>query len=340
MKISEAARVLNERAGSYDIGRLQSLRKQMRGRPSRTSKVFSKTTIFEGYAYHDGGRQEIQFNIGIETRGEPETEVFRYGVAFSLESSRAQTDPSELIPKIERFNYYIRTECQAFPDFRIWCDSKKGRGPDCYPRPFDPQEIQIGNFLFFGKWVPNSEVDLTQVLVDFDRLLPLYVFVESGTYMTPVKSNKGFRPGCTIKKPATVASRTSSPFDIALRHNELQFALYHALCAEYGSDNVGTEHTIDVGGRVDVAVIRSGRLAFFEIKVAPSARSALRESLGQLLEYAHWPSTERADELVVVGEEPADDSATQYLSLLRSKFNLNVFYRQLVMPAGELKARV
>ena len=340
MEIAKAARILNKRAGEYDLGRLQSLREQLRGRPTRTSKVFSAATTFEDYAFHDGGRHEIQFNIGLETRGEPESEVFRYGVAFSLETSRAHPDPSELFPKIDRFNYYIRTESQTFPDFRLWCWSKKGRGPDCYPRPFDPQEVHIGNFLFFGKWVLSSELDFDQVLADLDRMLPLYFFVESGAYMVPAETNSYFRPGCTVKKQATVASRASSQLDIALRHNNLQLSLYKALCAEYGPGNVATEHLIDVGGRVDAAVMHNGQIVFFEIKVAPSARSALREGLGQLLEYAHWPSVERANELVIVGEAPADRFATQYLRLLRSKFNLNIFYRQLEMATGELKSCV
>ncbi|MEW6668412.1 MAG: hypothetical protein AB1512_24635 [Thermodesulfobacteriota bacterium] len=340
MEIADAVRTLNEQAESYELGRLQSIREQLRGRPTRTSKVFSAATVFDHYAYHDGGRHEMQFNVGLETRGEPEIEVFRYGVAFSLEPSRANPDPSELFPKIERFNYYIRTESQAFPDFRLWCWSETGRGPDCYPRPFDPEEIRIGNFLFFGKWVPSSIVDFDQVLSDLDCLLPLYVFVESGTYMTPAESGGEFHSGCTIKKTSTVVSRTSSDVDVALRHNELQLSLYELLCAEYGPENVATEHWIDSGGRVDAAVRRSGQMTFFEIKVAPSARSALREGLGQLLEYAHWPSKERADELVIVSEAPADHSTAQYLNHIRSKFNLNVFYRQLITTTGELKPGV
>src|ERR1700754_2452274 len=53
-----------------------------------------------GYAFHKGGRRELQFNVGFEEDGA----YFRYGVAFSLEPSRDLSDPVEVLaPKIQRF---------------------------------------------------------------------------------------------------------------------------------------------------------------------------------------------------------------------------------------------
>lgn len=335
MEIAEAAERINELSDQHSIGKLQILRQELRGRQPRTFKIFSAATIFEDYAFHDGGRHELQFNIGIEKLGEED--VFRYGVAFSLEPSRSHTDVSELFPKIDRFNYYMRTDCTAFPGYRLWCWSQSGRSPDHYPRPFEPEEIRWGNFLFFGKWVSIEAVDFNIILNDLDALLPLYVFVEKGDYMlAPGERGHQFRPGCTVKKPYTSASPAGHEYDVALRHNVLQLSLYSALCKEYGTKNVATEFTIEAGGRVDAATRYKGRMAFFEIKVAPSARSALRESLGQLLEYAHWPDTTRANELVVVGEAPATADTIQYLKYLRLKFGLKVFYRQLDIDSGNL----
>jgi hypothetical protein len=77
-------------------------------------------------------------------------------------------------------------------------------------------------------------------------------------------------------------------------------------------------------------------MTFFEIKIAPSARSALREAVGQLLEYAYWPNAGRANELVVVGEAAPTEETKQYLDNLRRRFGLGLSYRQLNNEKGKL----
>lgn len=74
---------------------------------------------------------------------------------------------------------------------------------------------------------------------------------------------------------------------------------------------------------------RETGMAFYELKVAPSIQACVRLALGQLLEYAHWPSDARAVELIVVGEGTPDEDARAYLRLLRDRFTLPVWYRQI-----------
>ena len=50
---------------------------------------------------------------------------------------------------------------------------------------------------------------------------------------------------------------------------------------------------------VDISIRRGAYSSFLEIKPADSAREAIRLALGQLLEYAHYPKADRADNLVV-----------------------------------------
>jgi hypothetical protein len=68
----------------------------------RTNQIFSKQTTFAYYAFHSGGRSELQYNIGFE--GE---EWFRFGFAFSLEPSRTLPEPLVLRRKVEKLNTYI-----------------------------------------------------------------------------------------------------------------------------------------------------------------------------------------------------------------------------------------
>jgi hypothetical protein len=340
MDIRQIARTLNELSRNHPIGHLQELRTQLRGKPSRTHAIFTASTIFPDYAYHDGGRHELQFNIGTEEMDR--RAIFRYGIAFSLETSRSLPDVSELFPKIDRFNYYLRTNPSAFPGFLMWYwIGKTHRSPDFYPRPIEQALAQVDNFIFFGKWVDLDQLDLEDVLNELDGLLPVYAFVEGGDYLqTPAERPTAFRPGCSIKKVSTRLSRIANELDIALRHNELQSALYKALSKEYGANQVTTEFCVESAGRVDAVIIQNGSMTFYEIKVAPSARSALREAFGQLLEYAYWPNASRANELVVVGEAAPTYETKLYLNNLRRRFGLQLSYRQLNMEQGELRQAV
>jgi hypothetical protein len=76
---------INSLAEGYQIGKLQEIRKELKGLKKRPTKnIFTPITISDKWAFHHGGRREIQFNIGIE-----DTNNLRYGVAFSLETSKA-----------------------------------------------------------------------------------------------------------------------------------------------------------------------------------------------------------------------------------------------------------
>ena len=339
IEIRKVAFAINELSRSHTIGHLQELRTRLRGRPARTHTIFTESTIFPDYAFHDGGRHELQFNIGVEKiEGR---EVFRYGVAFSLETSRSHPDISELFEKIERFNYYIRINPEAFPDFIMWYYSgpqrSKIRSSDFYPRPIGPDLAQKGNFIFLGKWVDFGELNFEEVLAGLDLLLPLYAFVEGGDDLpAPADEASTFRPGCSIRKLATKATGIATERDIALRHNGLQYTLYEALCKEYGKENVKSPYRLSYAGEVDVAVCYGGNMIFFEIKTAPYAKSALREAVGQILEYAYWPNANRASELVVVAEAKPTKETKQYLDNLRRRFGLRLSYRQLNNEEGKL----
>jgi hypothetical protein len=57
---------LNEAARSHPIGTLQTIRAELNGLKKRTNKIFTAQGIKDSWAIHDGGRKELQFNIGID----------------------------------------------------------------------------------------------------------------------------------------------------------------------------------------------------------------------------------------------------------------------------------
>lgn len=190
-----------------------------------------------------------------------------------------------------------------------------------------------GTFIFIGAQQPEDGISIDWVLDDFDRLLPLYEYVE-GSVAFPARmresARKGFQwsPGNNARAVRTTYERRASMVDRSLRHNILQDALYNHLEGLYGDDNTSGEQ--DCGNRtpVDVAVRHGDAYTYYEIKTGLSAQSCIREALGQLLEYSYWPGAQEASRLVIVGEAPCDKDAAAFISKLRKAFSLPIEYQQ------------
>jgi hypothetical protein len=182
--------------------------------------------------------------------------------------------------------------------------------------------------------VPDYEL----VLSDFDALLALYTFVEGADEFPSITNQSGYRftPGCSIKPSFTKASLPERTLDISLRHNNIQRALYEFLVQKHGPDAVGTEIPSGAGTRLDVVLNLKGGTRIYEIKTAQSARACVREALAQLLEYSYWPGTQEAERLIVVGEPEVNEECRRFLSVLRNRFSLPVYYCQFIVGSGEL----
>jgi hypothetical protein len=339
LDITTIATRINELAIDHPIGGLQKIRKdlkKLRHLPCQT--IFGAASIFndKGYAFHLGGRTELQFNIGFE---DPDgKKELRYGVAFSLERGHSLPDISKLTPNIILFNDYLRLYSEEFADMRMWHFLFDERSSDYMPCPIPPKNQTPGIFIFLGKRQPLDNLDYEAILCDLDRLLPLYKYVESDgnlppTY-TPTIKKFEFPSDDSTDYPAipftTTATLTQQQIDISLRHNQLQVALLNQLRQEYGKDNVRKEVPSGVGTRIDVVVRQDNdKYWFYEIKNSHSSRACLREAIGQLLEYSHWPGTQEAEYLIVVGETPIDEDGMNYLRKLKERFCLPIEYKHI-----------
>jgi hypothetical protein len=161
-----------------------------------------------------------------------------------------------------------------------------------------PELVRPGVFIFLGRLQPSAQPDVGLILDDFDRLLPLYRFVEGEGVFPAISDLTGgfyFSPGCSVKPSATSVSVAARQLDVHLRHNELEVALFNFLQMRHGreSKSVATEQGTGTGTRMDVVVRLGIRYWFYEIKTALSARACIREALAQLLEYSYWPEHRR-----------------------------------------------
>ena len=310
----------------YKISDLQSFRSNLHSKRPRTYSIFSKATIFEDYAFHDGGRTELQFNIGIE-HFDDKTHL-RHGVAFSFETNQTLPSVELLVDKVQRFNDFVRDNGSNLTGYQMWHWQNGVRSRERAVEQIGANLVKNKTFVFIGKRTLESEVNVTKILNDFDHLYPIYCYVESGEYLSEPSARYSFKPGFSKKSIRSSATSVEKLIDINLRHNEIQYLVCEALQSIYPECGIQDEFKVYQGAQVDVAVKFSDTFWFYEIKVAPTARAAIREALGQLVEYAHWPANDRASRLIVVGEAVITDRESKYLNRLRTKYNIPLYYQR------------
>ena len=337
MDIEEIVQRLNDESDRFEFGRLQKIRKEHLGLQRRPNRKPFRTISRDGtYAYHVGGHDELQFNVGFDCY--KDKEILRWGVAISSQKTRSILDVKKLFPKINKLNEFIQVHRDDHLNgFLMWHWHEGRRSDDRSPEVVPSLLYTDGVFIFLGKYEQVDAFAPETILGDFDRLLPLYKYVEFGMSDFPILDDESgftFRPGRRLdsseRRYWTKAMRETGQIEMSLRHRQIQDALYEELRFELG-DQVASEHPDGVGGRVDLIAQRGDDLEFYEIKVGPSARLCIRQALGQLMEYGFWPGAVGNAKLFVVGEPPLDGKAEKFLQSLREKFKIPIYYRQVII---------
>lgn len=329
--LQEIVAEVDRQADGRPIGEMQAFRTSTKGMKRQNRRVFGGLK-HEDWTFHRGGREELQFNIGFEKGNEKGR--LRYGVAFSLEPSRTLPSIDPLLPKVARFNDYLRQNLEDLADLWMWEYAPDLRMPH-RPCPVEEQFARPKVFVFLGSAGDPEMPDYHAILNTLDRLMPLYRYVEAGTAeltMPPKETSPLRRPGCPERALHATATLAERLLDINLRHNTLQTQLHRELVAEYGYDHVFVEQPAPgSGGRVDVLVEQGSRRIIYEIKTAMSARGCLREAMGQLLNYGCWPGAQTTERLVVVGEPKLKQVEAKYLADLNQSFPRPIEYRSVAL---------
>ena len=118
-------------------------------------------------------------------------------------------------------------------------------------------------------------------------------------------------------------------------HVRLQNRLYGHLCEKYGNAHVLYENSY-----VDLTLNEPTGCTFFEIKMESTVKRCIRSALGQLLEYAHYPTGSRAKRLVVVGDVLPTDDDRRYVSLLREKYRIPIYYSRFHWEKNKLGKKI
>lgn len=108
--------------------------------------------------------------------------------------------------------------------------------------------------------------------------------------------------------------------DVEARHQKMQVGIMSCLKKDGYTDIVAEEE------HVDIRASKQGIPHFFEVKTYDTAKACIREALGQILEYNHYPKNRRAADMFIVGPNMATSEDKDYLKYLRDNYKIRVFY--------------
>lgn len=150
-------------------------------------------------------------------------------------------------------------------------------------------------------------------------------------YVASLPGYKGYID--TVQKSKKTGAKTvkASDYIMTFQHNALSNAMVEYL-KKNGFQNVKAEDNY-----VDISCINSeGKKIFFELKTAQTVKAAIREAIGQLMEYNHYPNENRAEKLIIVTTHEPEKEDIQYLTGLRTIYHIPVYYRQFDMKEKKL----
>lgn len=113
-------------------------------------------------------------------------------------------------------------------------------------------------------------------------------------------------------------------------HKKIQNGLLKCLKKEYRDLKAEMGLGKTYGQRVDISGVHkeTEEIHFFEVKTKDSTKLDIREALGQILEYAHYPAANRAKKIFIIGENKPDKEDIKYLEQLRKLYNIPIWYRR------------
>ena len=244
--MQELVEEIDRRSEKRKFGQLQEARKIVRSLARKPSKVPFGGANHDLWAFHKGGRDELQFNVGVEEPIGLEKHDLRFGVAFSFDLSHSLPSIEPLVPKVGLFNDYIRQNPEDVAGMWMWYHLNGTRSVPTRPVPIEDNLVRPGVFVFMGKTGSLETPEYEYIIGTFEELLPIWEFIEQSHSSNPLSTfylpeKAPLRPGFELGVTSTQATVVGGTLSIELRHKHLQKALYDELINWHGEDSVYSE---------------------------------------------------------------------------------------------------
>lgn len=294
--------------------------------------LFDKERLFKGYHYaflqpvnnapdkHEGNKYQIHLyfittginrlkgyvgyidNVECLTKKQAEECLAYYQKQGWIEQMKTQV--SEIDGDISVIDNEVRTNARNIFNIRF---------------KLDDIHIKNSNHFQIAKDDKNTKSS-RYVLMDYKED---FKFVHS--YRSNIKGRESINTETFYR---TIDSGTT---EVSARHRIIQDGIKRFL----GKTKLYSKILFESDDKDIYAIRKDGINEIYEIKTY-NAKRCIREALGQLLEYNHYPSRASSDILYVVGEGPLDMEDRLYLCFLRSNYNLPIWYRQYNIIENQL----
>ena len=356
MIVTKIAEKLNKRAkeNDHEIASLYKLRSKYLEKERLNPNIFSKQTIFEKdkYAFHHGGRREMQFNIGLEKYGNKLST--RFALCISLEGGINLKNPVQELDKFRiRFNQLFLLKPELFRGFKLWFHENNKLKKIVNPQSIPISWFKKGNFIALGDFIQKpfdklNDKDFDKILEGFDKLLPIYKYCvlkmpfDSVQCKIAEKRNFKFEFGRSKKSINDRFSKHQKKLvQSKATHNRIQEALYEKFVEEYGGNRVGMERGTGLSTRIDISVNSKDGIILYEVKTYSSVSYSIREAIGQLLEYAYYPNpVKNLKEMIIVTDLPIEPLDAEYLKYLRKLTSLKIFHQSFNLVNNTLSDKI
>lgn len=182
------------------------------------------------------------------------------------------------------------------------------------------------------EWYYPFDMNYIETLEDFIKhekpMIDKYLraHLESGIPLADIEINDKYvkeLPGyldyiadILIQKKIGDVDAVKAECTMTLNHNRLSNEMVKYLKCKGYTDVVTDKEFVDIQ-----ATGSQGNKIYFELKATDTVKLAIRQALGQLLEYNHYPNKNNADKLIIVTELEITQQDIQYLLGMRSRYN-------------------
>jgi hypothetical protein len=158
---------------------------------------------------------------------------------------------------------------------------------------------------------------------DYVRRLKRYKLIPADQSIIDKEWRPRRRKGTKIAPTVVTITRSGQPSVTYDRvHTELQSSLFKLLQKRFGEKNVELEADF-----VDITILNGSKKILVEIKSDGDARVAIRNALGQVLEYAYFDSNFKEQlQLVIIAPGVETPSIADYIKRLQVDFRIPITY--------------
>jgi hypothetical protein len=127
-----------------------------------------------------------------------------------------------MYPKIYKYNYLLRNNPALFLGYKFWAwvDGKRTKTEIIHE--IDSSLVKPMTFIFFGKLIDSRHIDYDEILAAFDKMLPIYEYIEKPKSKTLTKNEPFVFKKTDVSLPQSRSyTKEQIEIDLDFRHSKI-----------------------------------------------------------------------------------------------------------------------